>query len=170
LPLGHSTLTASFTFPLYDLPPWVLRVNCRQNRAQSTKTQPLSHAPIALFLDRKQGSTFHQIFTNHPNWQFKAPLSAKQLLRSRSDLRLDFIARQMHAAGEIRGHMVHWMSGKLEVTLRNGQSRTFSDPASLLQMASQVTCNLETKEKGLAEEAQKQVVTLYPHFFFAGHK
>jgi hypothetical protein len=107
-------------------------------------THPIENVKgfIALFLDRNQGSTFHQILTNLPNWQFRAPLSAKQLLQSRSDLRFDFIARQMHAAGEIRGHRVHWMSGKLEVTLRNGQSQTFSDPASLLHMASQVTCNL----------------------------
>jgi hypothetical protein len=101
---------------------------------------------IALFRDRKQGSTFHQILTNHPNWQFRAPLSAKQLLRSRYDLRLYFIARQIHAAGEIRGHRVHWMPGKLEVTLWNGQSRNFSDPASFLQTASQVTCNLVRKK------------------------
>jgi hypothetical protein len=32
---------------------------------------------IADFLDRKQCSTFHQIITSYPNWQFRAPLSAK---------------------------------------------------------------------------------------------
>jgi hypothetical protein len=110
---------------------------------------------IANFLDRKQGSTFHQILTNHPNWQFRAPLSAKQLLWSRSDLRLDFIARQMHAAGKIRGHRVHWMSGKLEVTLRNEKPQTFSDPASLLQMASQVTCN-KVREKDRQRQPKRK--------------
>ena len=97
---------------------------------------------VAEFLDRKPGSTFFLILTTRPNWQngVLPPLFAELQLKSKTDKKLDFIARTMAKAGEIsRGHRFHWQSGKLEVRLLNGTFRIFSDPPSLLQMASQVT-------------------------------
>jgi hypothetical protein len=85
-------------------------VQCTQSR-RGKLSLPTSLTGSKVQLSTKYWLRCHyrksRALTTYPNWQFRAPLSAKQLLKSMSDQRLDFIARQMHAASKIRGHKVH---------------------------------------------------------------
>ncbi len=74
-------------------------------------------AMVAEFVHRFEGSSFHRLLTNKPEWLGRPPIYARLFLVSRADKKLAKIARLMKSKGEIKEHAFHWMSGKLQVTI-----------------------------------------------------
>ena len=92
---------------------------------------------LAKFLNLSNGSNFHKILHNRPEF----PTSGVTLYRSlhqqtRNDKRLAFLSRQMRGAKEITRFIFDSVSGRLKVTFPDGTRHTFSEASDLLARCS----------------------------------
>jgi hypothetical protein len=84
---------------------------------------------------------FQQILDRKLEYLGRPEIHAKLLLVSKTDRRMDFVAREMKKQGEILDFRFDPVSGKLKVRFPSGNLRTFSDVPALLLVTSETTRN-----------------------------
>ena len=109
---------------------------------------------LAFFNARYEGSTFHRILTNKPTVS-GGTLFRRLHMVTPNDHRMDFIARHMRKAGELKSFIWHFASGRLKVTLSDGNRRTFSEAKALYaECSKRLQAKIDAEDK--AQKSRKR--------------
>ena len=110
---------------------------------------------LAFFNARYEGSTFHRILTTKPAVSGEGTLFRRLHMVTDNDHRMDFIARHMRKAGELKSFIWAFSSGRLKVTFPNGNRRTFSEAKALYAECSErLQAMIDAKDK--AQKSKKK--------------
>ena len=109
---------------------------------------------LGFFNARYEGSTFHRILTTRP----KAPggtLYRRLHMVTPNDHRMNFIARTMKKGDELKNFIWHFASGRLKVTFKNDDRRTFSEAKDLYAKCSErLQAKIDAEDK--AQKSRKR--------------
>ena len=110
---------------------------------------------LAFFNARYEGSTFHRILTTKPAVSGNGTLFRRLHMVTDNDHRMDFIARHMRKAGELKSFIWAFSSGRLKVTFPNGNRRTFSEAKALYaECSKRLQAMIDAKDK--AQKSKKK--------------
>ena len=111
---------------------------------------------LAKFNQVWEGSIFHKIITTRPVELSQGTLFRHLHLRTANDKTMDFVARNMKKAGELKDFIWHYVSGRLKVTFPNGKRKTFSAARALRKCCSpQLLRELKAKDKKRREQQER---------------
>ena len=117
---------------------------------------------LAKFNQVWEGSIFHKIITTRPDELSQGTLFRHLHLRTSNDKTMDFVARNMKKAGELKDFIWHYVSGRLKVTFPNGKRKTFSSARALRKCCSQqLLSELKAKDKKRREQQERDASPMH---------